>query len=307
MTEAANGGELDPRGSPDGATSEGAAPESALRKKRPRRSLLQTLRRLLVLYLLICLGLFALQRKIQYPGDASHAALPDNALRRHVREVEFKTSDGLTLTAWFHAHKTSGTTIILFPGNGGNREWRYGFAQMVRGQGRASVLQVDYRGYGGNPGKPTEERIYLDAEAALAWVRENTDGPIVLMGESLGTGVAIEMASRHPIDGLIIHAGYTSTVDVGASHFWFLPVGLLLRDRFQSGAKIGGIQCPLLFLHGKSDRVIPIRIGEKLFSLANEPKKWIAIEGAGHDDLWLIDVGRYFSAVRDFITDVSEP
>ena len=300
--------ESPPPTSREAAPATTSAPPSRPRSRRARLRRLTL--HLFVFYAVICIALFALQRRIQYPRDPAPVALPAAAADRGVREVPLTTSDGLTLTAWFHPLSTSNLDptaplIVFFPGNGGNRGWRYGYAQMLRAQG-ASILQVEYRGYGGNPGTPTEEGLYRDADAAISWARAHSTGKVIALGESLGTGVAVEMAARHSLDGLIIHAGYTSTVDVGGAQFWFLPVGWLMHDRFESVEKIGAIPCPKLFFHGKQDRVIPIRFGEQLFRTASEPKEWIAIAGAGHNDLWIVDLSRYFSKLREFVAAVTE-
>ncbi|MGA1488987.1 MAG: alpha/beta hydrolase [Planctomycetota bacterium] len=277
--------------------------------RRVRRLALFSGRIVLLLLILLFLG----QRWLLFPRDASPVPLPDGGVGARVRAVTLRTEDGLDLTAWFHPGSPR-ALVILFPGNGGNRGGRYEFVQMIRNQG-CSVLQVEYRGYGGNPGKPSEAGLYLDAEAALAWARAKlaaerpelpTEPALILMGESLGTGVAVEMATRHPVDGLVLHSGYPSIPAVARAQLGGLPIGWLGRDRFESARKIGGLTCPKLFLHGKEDAVIPLRLGDALYIAAAAPKERVTIERAGHNDLWIADVGRYFGRLRSFLESCTE-
>jgi fermentation-respiration switch protein FrsA (DUF1100 family) len=275
--------------------------ENSERRKKRRR----WLRRLWIyplIYIAICGVVFLFQRRIQYPGDSHAVLLPAAAARDGVREVELTTEDGLRLFAWYRPGRRAGT-IVLFHGNGGNRGDRLEWIDLLNAQG-AGVFLVDYRGYGGSEGSPSEEGLYLDAEASIAWVRENAPGPIVLMGESLGTGVAVEMASRHDVAGLILHASFISTVDVVRKSLFFLPVGLLMLDRYDSGKKLGAVPCPKLFFHGREDTVVPYRSGQALYVAAADPKRWVEILGAGHMDLHVRDVPRYYGAIREFLDEV---
>ena len=274
-----------------------------------RQRFIRALRRRLWAYPLIyaglCLLLFIFQRTFQYPGDGSPVPLPASATATGLREVELRSSDGLRLFGWYLPGRREGT-IVLFHGNGGHRGLRLEWMEFIAEQG-AGVFLLDYRGYGGSEGSPTEAGLYLDAEAAIAWVRANCPGSIVLMGESLGTGVAVEMARRHDTAGLIIHAGFSSTVDVAQGHFFFIPVRWILLDRYESAAKIGAIRAPKLFFHGREDGVVPYRHGEALFAAAPEPKQWVEIPGAGHDDLHLRDMPLYYGALREFLDRVLPP
>ena len=266
-----------------------------------RRRLTRVAWRVLRVYLVVCLALFFLQNFLLFPRDRSLAELPLSAERQSVEEVSFETADGLTLSAWFHRGSTD-LTVVFFPGNGGNREGRYEFMQLVSNQG-ASVLQVEYRGYGGNPGKPSEAGLYRDAEAAIAWARANTTGPMIFYGESLGTGVAVEMATRHQPAGVVLHASYSSIPDVARRTLFLFPTGLICRHRFESAQKIGDLEMPLLFFHGSRDTVIPQRFGGRLFQAARAEKDWVVIPGAGHNDLWFVDIGLYFGRLRTFFDE----
>jgi hypothetical protein len=156
------------------------------------------------------------------------------------------------------------------------------------------LLLAEYRGYGGNPGLPTEEGLYNDARAFLQWLRmekgvEPSD--TVLYGESLGTGVAVQMAAEAgakevPYRALILEAPFSAAVDLARETYPFLPVNLLMRDQFKSREKIGNIHTPLLILHGNKDEVVPLQSGQALFEAAHNPKTFIVIDGGTHHNLY---------------------
>ncbi len=260
-----------------------------------RRWLLSTL----CIYLLVAGLVFLIQRQLQYLPYPD-AGFPTGTAFRALQDVELTTSDGLLLRAW-HWPGARPVTLVIFHGNAGHRGHRLGWMQSLRQLG-FGVFIVDYRGYGGSEGSPTEKGLYLDAEAALAWLDAHQPGEQVYIGESLGCGVAVEMARRKPPLALILHSGFSSAVDVGQHAYWFLPVGILMKDRYENLAKIREVCCPLLMIHGHEDRIIPPRFGRRLFTAAQEPKEWLEIPGAGHNDL--IDVGgqAYLDKIREFLS-----
>ncbi len=272
------------------------------RTRSRRRAWLRRIGIYSLIYLLLCGVLFVFQRRLLYPADRRDVPFTPRVAAAGVREVALTTADGLQIYAWYAAGRRPGT-IVLFHGNGGHRGHRLDWLELLSAQG-AGVFLIDYRGYGGSEGSPSEDGLYLDGEAAIAWVHEHAPGPLVLMGESLGNGVAVEMARRHEPAGLILHASYTSMVDVARSQFFFVPVGWLLLDRFENAEKIGEVRCPKLFFHGTEDGIIPYRHGQGLFVRAAEPKRWVEVPGAGHNDLYFHDVTRYFGAVREFLDEV---
>jgi len=187
----------------------------------------------------------------------------------------------------------------MLHGNAGHRghrlDWARGFHELGFG-----VLLLDYRGYGGSDGSPTEEGLYLDAEAAVAWLRRRPGGMIYL-GESLGSGPAIELALRHPPAALILHAPLASAVDVGRAAYPYLPVSWLLKDRYENDRKIGKVASPILVIHGERDSVVPLEQGRRLFDLSPGPKEWLSVPKAGHNDLAYTGGERYWSAIRAFL------
>jgi len=164
------------------------------------------------------------------------------------------------------------------------------------------VLKIQFRpsasGIVGSSGAPSEQGLLRDAAAAYAFATERYDAArIVVWGFSLGTGVAVAIASEHPVGKLILEAPYTSTVDVAASLFRFVPIRLLMRDQFHSDARIARVAAPLLIMHGTSDPAIPIRFGEQLFALAREPKTLVRFPRGGHenlDDFGALETARQF-------------
>jgi fermentation-respiration switch protein FrsA (DUF1100 family) len=247
---------------------------------------------------LVALTYFFQRSMMYFPDNAvpnrAMAGVPD------MDEVRLATADGLELLSWYKpAAKEGGATIVYFQGNGGNIELRGSKARTLIDAG-LGVLLVGYRGYGDNPGRPAEAGLYADGRAALDYLAGRGVAPasIVLYGESLGSGVAVQMATERRPGALILEAPFTSAADVGASAYPFLPVRLLIKDRFDNLAKIGTIEAPLLVLHGEADRVIPARHGNTLLAAANEPKEDLFIPGADHVDLFAYGAA---PVVLDFI------
>lgn len=233
-------------------------------------------------------------------------------------EVELRTQDGLVLGAWFVPAENgpARAIVLVFNGNAGNRSYRASLAAALA-RARLSVLLFDYRGYGGNPGSPTEAGFLSDARAALSYLqkRAGTDhAPIVYFGESLGTAVAVALAvEQHPA-GLILRSPFTSMVDVGRHHYPLLPVSALLWDRHEVMGRIARVHCPVLIIAGDSDRVIPLELTLRVHQAAVDPKRLVVIAGADHNDEVLFTGDRLISEVVQFVgtlgaisADASEP
>lgn len=219
-------------------------------------------------------------------------------------EVSFSTDDGLELGAWFVSPPTTPSgTVIVFNGNAGNRSNRFSLAVALAGEGYA-VLLVDYRGYGGNPGSPTEAGLASDARAALDYLRSRPDvdrGRIIYFGESLGAAVATGLATEEPPSALILRSPFPSLVDVGRIHYPFLPVSLLLRDRFPLADQISEVTAPIMVILGTEDNIVPPDLSRSVFEAASEPKTLLTIEGVGHNDPELLAGEKMIGGVTDFL------
>ena len=229
--------------------------------------------------------------------DAELAGVPE------MSPVRLTTDDGLTLLAWYRpATAEDLPTLVYFHGNAGHIGHRGAKVRPYLAAG-FGVLLVSWRGYGGNPGSPSEAGLYHDGRAALDFLARAGVPPsrIALYGESLGAGVAVQMASERPerpVGAVLLESAYTSMAAVAAHHYWYLPARYLVRDRFDSLAKIGRIGAPLFIVHGERDRIIPVAMARALFAAAAEPKEARFFPAAGHNDLY--DHGAA-EAVIDFL------
>lgn len=215
----------------------------------------------------------------------------------------FETEDGLTLAGWFLPARAGATgyTVIVFNGNAGHRGYRAGLAAQLAARG-LSVFLFDYRGYGGNPGLPSETGLARDARAALGYLgrRPGVDlTRIVFFGESLGAAVAIRLALEYPPAALILRSPFSSMAAIGSHHYPVLPVRVLLRDRYASIDRIPKITSPLLVVAGDADRIIPLDDTQELFVAAPQPKKLVVIPGADHNDEALCEGPALVRAIVD--------
>ena len=231
-------------------------------------------------------------------GAPADAGLPDAAA------VRVTTADGFEIQSWYIAPQSGRPVLLYLHGNAGTIADRAFKARLFVRQG-IGVMLAEYRGYGGNPGDPTEAGLYADARANLAWLANRGHGPgdIIVYGESLGTGVAVQAALERakagtPVRALVLEAPFTTMADAAGVHYPWLPTGLLTRDRYNSSAKIGAVQCPVLVIHGSADRVVPQDQGMRLFSLAAEPKTAAWLPGAGHGDVYDFGAGEI---ILDFL------
>lgn len=230
-------------------------------------------------------------------------------LAQPIEDVFFMTSDKVQLNAWFYPAATNAplkhVAVVLCHGNGGNISHRVDVCGALRGIG-LNVLAFDYRGYGSSEGRPSEAGTYRDAEAAYGWLMQRGFKPdhIIAYGESLGGGVASELALRRPVGGLVLHSSFTSIPDIGAELFPWLPVRLLSRIGYNTIDRLPKIQVPVLVLHSRTDEIIPFRHGERNFAAAPEPKWLVEIHG-GHNDPIQDPVG-YAAAIQQFLQHVPQ-
>lgn len=190
--------------------------------------------------------------------------------------------DGLRLHAWWLEVPGAQTATLFLHGNAGNLSHR-GYAMEAVTAAGSSILVLDYRGYGKSEGSPDEQGLYRDAQAGYEWLRGRGAARMVVHGESLGAAVAVELASRNPVAGVILEAPFSSGRDMAATA---LPVvGPLLFWGWDSVSRIGKVQAPVLILHGNNDEIVPFRLGQRLFAAAREPKRMWVADGGGHNDL----------------------
>lgn len=236
-------------------------------------------------YIALVCALFFMQRSLLYRPNASDMEAM-RATMPGVERLTLGTRDGENIVAWLHPAREGEPFFIYLHGNAANLSARNTRLMGLARQGWG-FLAVSFRGYGGSTGSPTEDGLISDGEAAYAKARELGVPPdrIFLFGESLGTGVAIALATKHPVGGLVLEAPYSSTADVASSIYWYVPVRLLMRDQFLSDERVKSVRAPIFIMHGEDDRVVPIRFGEKLFAAANEPKEFLRVPGAGHQPL----------------------
>jgi uncharacterized protein len=245
------------------------------------------------------------QRRLIYfpsPGPVPSAA----TLLAGGRDVVLDTEDGKRLGAWCLPAPGSqpGPAVVVFNGNGGDRSGRALLAANLSRLGM-SVLLFDYRGYGGNPGPPSEKGLAADARAAQAWLAAQPEvdpDRIVYFGESLGAAVAIGLAMERPPAALVLRSPFTSLAEVGRAHYPWLPVGWLLMDRYPSIDRIGSLSAPVMVIAGGRDDIVPESLSKKLYDAASEPKRYLLVPGTGHNDpelIWgdrmLEEVGRFLS------------
>jgi fermentation-respiration switch protein FrsA (DUF1100 family) len=202
-----------------------------------------------------------------------------------VEERGITAADGVRLHAWYAPPPADGPVLVWSHGNGGNIGGR-GEVLLALAAAEVGVLAYDYRGYGKSAGRPSEAGVYLDVEAAYDDVRALGIAParIVAFGESLGSSVALHLALRRPCAAVVLVSPFTSMADVARHHYG--PLGLLARNRFDSRSRVRKLTVPLLVLHGDEDEVVPFELGEELFAAAPEPKRFVRVAGAHHNDVF---------------------
>lgn len=215
--------------------------------------------------------MYLFQRNFMYYPKVNRYGTSQNDLRDS-KEVFIQSTDGILLRSWFYENNKNKTTILLFHGNAGDLDNRIYKLNAFKNL-NVNYLIISWRGYSGNKGKPTEHGLYDDARAAIQWLENRgiKKNSIVLYGESLGTGVAIEVAQREKFAGIILESPYTSIEDLAKKYYPFLPVRLLLKDKYQSNLKIKNLISPVLVMHGELDNVVPFSMGKKIYE--NIPSK----------------------------------
>jgi fermentation-respiration switch protein FrsA (DUF1100 family) len=215
-------------------------------------------------------------------------------------EVVLDTADGERVIVWHIAPRGERPVFLYFHGNGGAIAYRASRFRDIVADG-TGLVALSYRGYAGSSGRPSETGLLADGAAVYAFARASYPaGRIVMWGESLGSAVAVALAAKNPVGALVLEAPFTSAVDVGAAVYPFIPVRLLMWDQFRTDERIGQVAAPVLILHGARDRVVPIAFGERLFSLAREPKRFLRFPDGDHEGL---DAYGAMNAAKDFVRE----
>jgi fermentation-respiration switch protein FrsA (DUF1100 family) len=241
-------------------------------KLKRRNFLLELIIGIIVIYASVLIFLFIFQRSLMYhPQENNYFG---DKLEVEIEKVKIKTSDDIDLLGWFHKKDLKKLkTIVYFHGNAGNLENRIYKLNHFKDMD-VNFLIIAWRGFSGNLGKPTEKGLYNDAKSAIIWLKELglTEKDIVIYGESLGTGVATEIAQNSNFAGLVLETPFTSMIDAAKNFYPYIPVSLLLKDKYDNQNKIKNINIPVLVMHGEVDQIVPFWMGKRIFEIANEPK-----------------------------------
>ena len=241
-------------------------------KLKRRNFLLEIIVGILAIYTLVLILLFIFQRNLMYHPDENNYF--GDKLEINIEKVKINTSDNINLLAWFHKKDLKKfKTIVYFHGNAGKLENRIHKLNHFKDM-NVNFLIIAWRGFSGNEGKPSEEGLYEDGNSSIKWLKNLglTEKDIIIYGESLGTGVATEIAQNNNFAGLILETPFTSMIDAAKNFYPYIPVDLILKDKYKNNIKIKNINIPLLVMHGEADQIVPFWMGKKIYEIANKPK-----------------------------------
>lgn len=256
---------------------------------------------LALVYLFILAFMYVFQRHFTFNPSGAN---PFKTSYKNFETLNYQTPMGLNLRGLYAPAQQGKPTIVYFQGNAGNIADRLYKTEPFLARGYGFAL-IGYRGYSGNPGQPSEANFYEDARHAIAKLHEKgvAEKDMILYGESIGSGVATQMATEMPhAKALILEAPFTSATAIAKYCYWYLPVEYLLHDKFENDRKIASIQMPILIMHGTKDKTVPYEYGRTLFSKATAPvKKFATLEGAGHADVYNFGAAEVMNAFLDQI------
>ena len=225
-----------------------------------------------VIYFSILVILYFYQRNLLYhPNENNYSG---DKILVDIKKVKILTSDNIELLGWYHEKNLKDyKTLIFFHGNAGSLENRIHKLNHFK-EMKINFLIIAWRGFSGNDGKPTEQGLYLDGSSAIDWLKKKgiDEKSLILYGESLGTGVATHLAQKKSYAGVILETPFTSMIDAAKTFYPYIPVNLLLKDKFENYKKIKNINSPILVMHGEADQIVPFSMGKKIYEIANEPK-----------------------------------
>ena len=247
----------------------------------------------IIIYLFFGLILFIFQRKILFNKSGKPKKPKDYGLE-NVEELLISTSDGEKLLAWYSKPNANKPILLYFHGNSFDIGERASRIEKYIKEGWGVVL-LAWRGYSGNYGKPTEKNLYIDGEAAIKWINDNLNydyNQIIIYGESLGSGVAVELGTRYKFKSIILEAPFTSITDIASRRYFIYPVKYLIFDHFDNYSKINKIFSPLLIISGKKDEIVPHFHSKKLFDKAKHPKENLFIDEAIHNNLYDFNIDK---------------
>ncbi len=225
-----------------------------------------------LVYFFILIFLYFYQRNLLYhPNENNYSG---DQISVDIKKVKILTSDKIELIGWYHEKNIKNLkTLLFFHGNAGSLENRIHKLNHFK-EMDINFLIIAWRGFSGNKGKPSEKGLYDDGQSAINWLKNNglDEKNLILYGESLGTGVATHLAQNKNFAGIILETPFTSMIDAAKTFYPYIPVKLLLKDKFENQKKIKNINLPILIMHGEVDQIVPFSMGKKIYEIANEPK-----------------------------------
>ena len=257
---------------------------------------------ILVIYTSLLLLLFIFQRNLMYHPDENNYS--GDKLEVDIKKVKINTSDGLDLLGWFHKKDLKRfKTIIYFHGNAGKLENRIHKLNHFKDMD-VNFLIIAWRGFSGNDGKPSEENLYIDGNSSIKWLKNLglSEKDIIIYGESLGTGVATEIAKNNNFAGLVLETPFTSMIEAAKNFYPYIPVRILLRDKYENDKKIKNINIPVFVMHGEADQIVPFWMGKKIYEMANQPKYSYFTEYDDHmmefDEKLIFELRTFFKSLN---------
>ena len=240
--------------------------------KKYRKNFLQLILIIFFIYFLVLVFLYVYQRNLLYhPNENNYSG---DEISVNIKKVKILTLDNIELLGWYHEKNLKDfKTLIFFHGNAGSLENRIHKLNHFQDM-NINFLIIAWRGFSGNNGKPSEQGLYEDGKSAIDWLLKKgiNEKNLILYGESLGTGVATHLAQNKNFAGIILETPFTSMIDAAKTFYPYIPVNLLLKDKFENYKKVKNINSPILVMHGEADQIVPFSMGIKIYESANKPK-----------------------------------